>query len=237
MSNQMVEDIKKLWRRVQTAKEDWERYLDSLHAETSQATEELAEVSHFANGSTLAAKIESINSIKASLDARLQVLFDLQATRTRALSSSERLISRHLPSHILGTETANSILLRAFEDLDDFFKLASRGITMREQHVIRRFEALCRNHDSLLEIIEAIGNFVDAATVFRKVKLQAEAMIDEGQEFEDPEKFLDVLREGQHHSDAVAGIVERQVLKFKANAAFVGIRVARQTLITEFLEG
>ena len=55
-------------------------------------------------------------------------------------------------------------------------------------------------------------------------------------EDEEFERLSEIMSEGIIQGEAAVRIVERNVLRFKANIGFVGVRVARQSLITEFLD-
>lgn len=235
MAEQIIVELDQLRAKVETAKDEWDDYIDTLHLETSQDTERQNNGPTLTSASSITAKVKSIDSTTRSLEARLQVLVDLRATHVRSLGSATQLISQHLPTQILGSETANSLLMRTFNAVEEFLAEAQQGIASRERIISEHFAALRKNYNAVLEVVHALGRFVDLEVMLQNTRACVEEMLEEGKEVADAETLIERLQEGQYQCGDVAGQVGVQVLKYKRNIALVGIRVARQRLITEFL--
>ena len=236
MSKQIIAEIEDIWIKVEAAQEEWNAYLDSLQSKPLVDTEQPPYISDSTRGPTIVARVQEVSSVVTGLESRLQILKDLKATRIRTLGSTAQMISRHLPNQILSTETANSILLRALDFVDNFLEHARQATVICEQLVTKHYNTLRKNYEEVREVVNAFGEVVNARDFARILEAHLKEMAGEGDELQIIAQMLEILAEGSAHANAVVGVVERQVLKFKANVAFVGVRVPRQMLITEFLE-
>ena len=215
MSQQIIAELRELWSRVEIAREEWHTYIDSSRYGVSQDT------STTVTETSIAARFNKIESMVTPLELRLQVLVDLKATRLQTLGNAAQIVSQRLPTHALGPETANSMLLRAFNAAEQFF-----------------FDDLRKNYDTVMRLIETAASYIDPALQLREAEALVEELVASHPELLEDEhyhKLSEIMDKGFLHGDLAIGIVERSVLKFKANIAFVGVRVARQRLITEFL--
>ena len=236
MADRIIVELTQLRAKVEKAKDEWSDYIGSLHPEASPDTERLSSNSTATSDSSITTKVKGIDSFAKSLESRLHVLISLKATRVRTLGSATQLISQHLPNQILGSETANSLLMRTLFAVEIFLKEAGQFIASRESIISEHFDGLRRNYDAVVDVVHAMGRFVDLEVMLQNTRSCVEEMLEEGTELADVERLLERLQEGQSQCEEVAGQVKRQVLKYKRNAAVVGIRVARQMLITEFLD-
>ena len=236
MSQQIIAELEELHTKVETAREEWSHYIEPLHAKQSRDQGIHTIDSAPTIPCSVATKVKDLDSVRSSLESRLQVLIPLHATPLPTIGSTAQLIRRHLPSHILGSETAKSILMCTFCAMDDSLRQYQESITMCEQAVRDRFDTIRKNYGAVLEVMNALGRYIDLAIKMRELKGAAEEMKEEGRNLAEANEALGTLSETLSECEFIAALAERQVLKYKQNCALVGVRVARQRMIFEFME-
>lgn len=236
MSIQIITDLEQSWLKVERAEKEWDQHLTLLRQSNDRPTNRTDNVT----AETLAKRIDQVELRRASLHNRLKVLARFNGPPCCVASSIEQLLREHLPAKILGPETAYTLLLQAVRTAEISLSSTEQGVAAYEQLTTHRFGALRKARDQLLECVGPAKSHIEASYALQRLKSTQEACA--GNVDQDPsndEVFcgLELLMEDYWPiMEASIGRLEMQVHMIMATMSRVGVKVARQTLITEFLD-
>lgn len=230
----MLARLRELWSMVENARDQWHSYLDNDLLESVQATADIESSPHGRTEPGLEERYHALDPIAKSLQGRLDVLVKFNVTQLHDVGHPAELVANRLPIQLHGLETANSLMHRAIDSTEDFLSELRDTIATRELVVSDRFDELRKNYISAKNIVKAAGKSLDVAVRLRRLTAVAQDVVDENDVVGDYEGVMENLEEGQRKLNAYIGTFERQILKFQANVRFVGVKMARQTLITEY---
>ena len=116
----MIADLQELRPKIETAQQEWDSYLSSLQAEPLRpSTPNPDTVASIINAS-LDASIEDVDRRATSLRSRFDKLADRHRyLRQNPIGTVAELIGEHMPTHIHGSETANALVARALDSVED----------------------------------------------------------------------------------------------------------------------
>lgn len=231
MADRIVTQLQALKAKIESARDNWEAYITSLRAEPPEiigsATDALQSASIF----TVASRVTAIDAANGFLQRRLKTLSDrhYMTPSCYTLSSTARLIAKHLPSETYGLETANTFLHRAFTSAEMFLSEVDEYAAIGEGLVLLNFD---RVHVMAKRNIDALSQ-----NSTRKLAKAFTALTKFADERGGLNKFPEPVRETHHILSQWFEYVEAQVLLLMKCSHFLGANIARQRLLTEFFEG
>jgi hypothetical protein len=176
LSECLLTRLNKLWEeKILPPGREWFRYGQWLATRHPLAAIETPEVH-----SNIAYRFSTIEGFADFLQLRLNVLAKYRVTQDDAfdpIGTTTQLLAQNMPTHIVGTETATSILKHGLDTTLSYLWDRFCDIEEAEGNVMFCFESLGRNYNAAVEILRHGNQDLDAAE--EVVKKQKEAMLEE----------------------------------------------------------
>jgi hypothetical protein len=179
LSERLLTRLNKLWEeKVLPPGQEWYRYGQWLATRHPLPRVETPEVH-----SNIGHRFNTIEGFADFLQLRLNVLAKYRVTQDDAfdpIGTATQLLAQNMPTHIVGTETATSILKHGLDTTLSYLWDRFCDIEEAESNVMFCFESLGRNYNAAVEILKHGNQDLDAAEGV--VKYQDAAMLGEEDE-------------------------------------------------------